>query len=580
MTTNTIEPSVTRVRFRERQLLRAGDLKAEQSYLITTRRRHNIGPHGWGIVSGLELTKTPDGILVQPGLAVDGYGRELIVPSPVLVPPEAFKTLKQKKLDVWLFYDLVETNVPQRGDWDCGPGRNTRNRERASIRLTSAPVVSKSDGAQASRTPEAVPFEDLPFPPSRTPPDDPAREWPVYLGTIRRRKRRSIYRKSPRAYASIIGELVSAASGTASMQVGSELESDTRRFAVSVGDGPGKWNERLAVDNDGNTVITGNTAIASRAEEAPVGEGDARIKSEAGSKLPTGRLRLRENKDPNAGADAQPEEPLCARSAGAATGDKPGSARMVHFESLAAEPAAAAPWSVYLTSTIQDKRNVQQLRFEIGHPGDKGDPKLSKLDVGLRGGFANDFLPRLTISADCAVTIEGDLEVSGELTEGAVTVDPSDPAFKALIADQWAAGTLVGEMKAGSLFNGITSTDLTVGLVDREGQSLKSPFIAPDEALSYAFLVRNNSSSRIINILLYVSESFRDHSQDSTLPKDPFNLEPNAELLIAPGFVFDPQGQEGEFSISVVVLGVSGVSSVVAGADSVLGLVSEPQPIP
>jgi hypothetical protein len=456
MTVNTKEPVVTRVRFRERQLLRAVDLEAEQSYLITTRRRHNIGPHGWGIVSGLELISTPDGIVVQPGLAVDGYGRELIVPSSVLVPPNAFNALKQRKLDVWLFYDLVEANVPQRGAWDCGPGRNTRNRERASLRLTRAPVVSKSVGARASRTPDAVPYEDLPFPPSRTPPDDPAREWPVYLGTIRRRKKRSIYRKSPRAYASIIGESVSAASGTARMQVGSELDSDTRRFAVSVNDGAGKWTERLAVDNEGNSFITGNTTIKSRAEETPPSGGDASIVAASAGELPTGRLRLRENKDPNAGVAVRETEPLCARSAGTATGDKPGSARMVHFESLAAEPLAAAPWNVYRTSVTQDKSSVRQLRFEIGHPGDKGDPKLSKLAFGARGGLTNDFLPLLTISADCTVTIDGSLEVFGELSQGPILPDPSDPDFTALIANQWAEGTAVGQAKAApATFQGI-----------------------------------------------------------------------------------------------------------------------------
>jgi Carboxypeptidase regulatory-like domain len=444
MTVNTIEPVVTRVRFRERQLLRAVDLEDEQSYLITTRRRHNIGPHGWGILSGLELTRSPDGIVLEPGVAVDGYGRELIVPSPILIPPDAFNALKQKRLDVWLFYDLVEANVPQRGARDCGPGRNTRNRERASLRLTRAPVVSKSDGARASRTPAAVPFADLPFPPSRTSPDDPAREWPVYLGRIRRRKKRGIFRNAPRAYASLTGELVSAASATARMQVDSELESDTRRFAVSIVDTAGKWNERLAVDRAGNTIVTGNTAIKTRAEEAPPDDVDARIKSDA--ELPTGQLRLRENKDPNAAVPAQAIEPLCARSAGTTNSDKPGSARMVHFESLGAEPAAAAPWNVYRTASIQEKREVQQLRFEIGHPADKGDPKLSKLVVGRRRGEAKAFSPWLTVSADCNVTIDGDLEVLGELSQGPITPDPADPDFRALIASQWAEGTVIGQV--------------------------------------------------------------------------------------------------------------------------------------
>src|SRR6185436_14669761 len=97
--------TLTRVRFRERQPLRATDLNSEQAYHLALRRWHNVAHHGWGIATGLALVS--EGLLVQPGLAVDGYGRELIVPKPVSLPPEAFDDLETTSIAVWLLYGRV-----------------------------------------------------------------------------------------------------------------------------------------------------------------------------------------------------------------------------------------------------------------------------------------------------------------------------------------------------------------------------------------------------------------------------------------------------------------------------------------
>ena len=42
----------TRVKVREGQVLFAADLNDESAYLLSLRRRHDAGLHGWGIVSG------------------------------------------------------------------------------------------------------------------------------------------------------------------------------------------------------------------------------------------------------------------------------------------------------------------------------------------------------------------------------------------------------------------------------------------------------------------------------------------------------------------------------------------------
>ena len=76
-----------RVHYREGQRLRAADLQAEQAYHAGARRRHHLGGHTWGIVYGLAPAVAGGQLVVQPGLAVDGYGRELLLAEATAVDP-------------------------------------------------------------------------------------------------------------------------------------------------------------------------------------------------------------------------------------------------------------------------------------------------------------------------------------------------------------------------------------------------------------------------------------------------------------------------------------------------------------
>lgn len=73
---------ITRPRYFEGQLLSADDFQAEQDYHTGMRRRHSRDLHGRGVVEGLEI-ELEDGqrIRVSPGMAIDGYGREIVVPE-------------------------------------------------------------------------------------------------------------------------------------------------------------------------------------------------------------------------------------------------------------------------------------------------------------------------------------------------------------------------------------------------------------------------------------------------------------------------------------------------------------------
>lgn len=74
--------ALKRVHYFEGQLLSARDLQAEQDYLREKRRLHARRLHGTGIVDGLELAVDGETIRVNPGLAIDAHGEELVVPGP------------------------------------------------------------------------------------------------------------------------------------------------------------------------------------------------------------------------------------------------------------------------------------------------------------------------------------------------------------------------------------------------------------------------------------------------------------------------------------------------------------------
>ena len=101
---------IERLNYYEGEILGATDFQTEQEYLRDMRRRHNIGQHTWGIVTGLDIVQipnnnnAPDGqpavdIFIQPGMAVDAYGREIVA-------------LSKTQLTQDLFAPYVDINIP------------------------------------------------------------------------------------------------------------------------------------------------------------------------------------------------------------------------------------------------------------------------------------------------------------------------------------------------------------------------------------------------------------------------------------------------------------------------------------
>ncbi len=81
-----------RNRYFDGKLLVARDFTDEQAYHIGKRRMHNAGLHGVGTVCGLKVVQHPaadcqrDFLVLEPGMALDCCGRDLIAPEKTLIP--------------------------------------------------------------------------------------------------------------------------------------------------------------------------------------------------------------------------------------------------------------------------------------------------------------------------------------------------------------------------------------------------------------------------------------------------------------------------------------------------------------
>ena len=121
---------VERLNYYEGEFLGAADFEAEQEYHRGMRRRHNVGQHTWGVVSGLDIVQVPNGatsssgqpevdIYVQPGMAVDGFGREVIALTKTQLTQDLFApyfdpnpAAPPKPMYVWISYSQVMLQPP------------------------------------------------------------------------------------------------------------------------------------------------------------------------------------------------------------------------------------------------------------------------------------------------------------------------------------------------------------------------------------------------------------------------------------------------------------------------------------
>lgn len=205
---------IKRLNYYEGEYLGAVDFEAEQEYHRDMRRRHNLGPHTWGIVSGLDIAQFLNGgpnsevdVFVQPGVAVDGYGREIIVFGPYQLSADLFADFPGKQtLSVWIGYSQQMIN-PSADTCRTAGQNNAFSRVRESFEIVVKPIPPTSDpvyvdlrevtppattgwtqpstlpplptteGGVAVALDNSVPFQDLPD-------DNATARWLVQLGQV------------------------------------------------------------------------------------------------------------------------------------------------------------------------------------------------------------------------------------------------------------------------------------------------------------------------------------------------------------------------------------------------------------
>jgi hypothetical protein len=362
---------ITRVHYYDGQYLRLQDFTDEQAYHIGMRRRHNIGGHSWGIVRGLELALEDAGNglgpYVGPGLAVDGYGRELILVKRLKLDLTQFDLNDSEILDVWLTYGRALDSPVAPGYGDCrSPGQDPDEFDR--FLENPQPVYEAADLNSDRRHHRDIPDDDVAFGPERTPPDDAEVRWPVFVGRVFRQPKSPTslagytYQVDPtgRPYAGLVGEWVVAPSGVAIVQLGAEpppyganpppstgaQPPATRRFAVFVRKDPDtlragtaktkpKQSSRLEIGQNG-VITQGKEPQAPRLEI-----------NDQGNMTLLGHTRLNGDLTIDGGGAAEfradkPDpaaQPAASTSRGAGTQPPPAPPPWIIYKSVGPDPA-------------------------------------------------------------------------------------------------------------------------------------------------------------------------------------------------------------------------------------------------
>jgi hypothetical protein len=144
---------IERLNYYEGEFLGAVDFEAEQEYHRDMRRRHNIGPHTQGIVTGLDIAQFLNGgansevdVFIQPGVAVDGYGREIVVFGPIQLTADMFADFPSKQLlGVWIGY--TQQMLQPSGDACASASQtNAYSRVQETFQIVIDPIHPTNDG--------------------------------------------------------------------------------------------------------------------------------------------------------------------------------------------------------------------------------------------------------------------------------------------------------------------------------------------------------------------------------------------------------------------------------------------------
>ncbi len=447
---------IARVHYFPQQFLRTEDFDAEQAYHLEMRRRHNIAHHVWGVVSGLQLVSEEDGLFLQPGMAVDGFGRELILPERFRIPLSKFDANDADRLDVWLLYN-------RRGS-DQAPTRFSRcdpESQAAFYRWQELPDVDlklPDPNYPNPRRPKEVAEAGIESAPFQRPPDDPKVRWPVFLGRVLRDRSNPdapVYSVDVlgRPVAGLVGDVVVSPSQRALVIVGDTLRAEAAqategeatadsvqqsgRFSVALKHGvEGQLTEHLRIQGPGEIDVFGSTRL----------HGNLTV---AGGSINFQTLLNSVGELPNCGA---------SNLAGGASEDQ-SFIRQATGDFLCETAGAQAedqrvfldkPWSIYRHRCLRDadgpsggQEQVEQLRLQIGPLTDSSVDR-SELVIGAWSPDDETFKPILTVdnsSDNGRVIVHGDLAVRGDIArEVAPAASRLSPEAQSFLTGTFSSG--------------------------------------------------------------------------------------------------------------------------------------------
>jgi hypothetical protein len=209
--------------FFEGQILAAADLTSAVDYGRAQVARHERYLHSWGIAEGLGLITTPKTdtsgnkyveVTLDKGVAIDGTGREIIVPQPVLLTTTGFSTANPSGLantDYPIMLHGTDSNAPAAPltTGACGAASQPTRTQEGFALTYGAP------GADIGLDQQKVPDE------SAGPSPDVAHPWEILVGHVRWDPSITNFTGATitgRRYAGVMADTVAARSGTLALQ--------------------------------------------------------------------------------------------------------------------------------------------------------------------------------------------------------------------------------------------------------------------------------------------------------------------------------------------------------------------------
>ena len=258
--------------FHEGQVLASADLSATVEYARAAAARHARYLHEWGIAEGLGLvtasrTDPATGarfaeVTISAGTAIDGTGREIVVPEPVVLRESDFEAVNGAAQPTTEPFPVFLTAVDR--DPAAAPRPDSCGSTAAATRAEESFQVLFGRLGDERLVADQVP------PAVGTAPADPPVRWLVLLGYVQwaeghftgvTAKARGV---SPR-YAGVRADTVAARSGTLTLRTGQAAQEGKPAVVLSGDDPPslifGLYQGNGAVDPLLTVAANGNLAI-------------------------------------------------------------------------------------------------------------------------------------------------------------------------------------------------------------------------------------------------------------------------------------------------------------------------------